>query len=79
MCPHFYNQKPLLVKQLPFVLGLNHLNALHNMLQHYLNKGFYNVKIKNSSAVFNDNHFNLIYNYFINFFIILLFIFNKFF
>ena len=28
----------------------------------YLNKGFYNVKIKNSSAVFNDNHFNLIYN-----------------
>ncbi len=28
----------------------------------YLNKGFYNVKIKNSSAVFNDNYFNLIYN-----------------
>ena len=28
----------------------------------YLNKGFYNVKIKNSSAIFNDNHFNLIYN-----------------
>ena len=28
----------------------------------YLNKGFYNVQIKNSSAVFNDNHFNLIYN-----------------
>ncbi len=28
----------------------------------YLNKGFYNVKIKNSSAVFNNNHFNLIYN-----------------
>jgi len=28
----------------------------------YLNKGFYNVKIENSSAVFNDNHFNLIYN-----------------
>ncbi len=28
----------------------------------YLNKGFYNAKIKNSSAIFNDNHFNLIYN-----------------
>ncbi len=28
----------------------------------YLNKGFYNVKIKSSSAVFNNNHFNLIYN-----------------
>ena len=28
----------------------------------YLNKGFYNVKIMNSSAIFNDNHFNLIYN-----------------
>ena len=28
----------------------------------YLNKGFYNVQIKNSSAIFNDNHFNLIYN-----------------
>ncbi len=28
----------------------------------YLNKGFYNVKIKSSSAIFNDNHFNLVYN-----------------
>ena len=28
----------------------------------YLNKGFYNIQIKNSSAVFSDNHFNLIYN-----------------
>ena len=28
----------------------------------YLNKGFYNVKIKNSSAIFNDNYFNLVYN-----------------
>ena len=28
----------------------------------YLNKGFYNVQIKNSSAIFNDNHFNLFYN-----------------
>ena len=28
----------------------------------YLNKGFYNAKITNSSAIFNDNHFNLIYN-----------------
>ena len=26
----------------------------------YLNKGFYNVKIENSSAIFNDNHFNLV-------------------
>ena len=23
---------------------------------------FYNVQIKNSSAIFNDNHFNLVYN-----------------
>ncbi len=28
----------------------------------YLNKGFYNVQIKNSSAIFNDNYFNLVYN-----------------
>ncbi len=28
----------------------------------YLNKGFYNVQVKNSSAVFNDNYFDLIYN-----------------
>ena len=28
----------------------------------YLNKGFYNVQIKNSSAIFNDNHFNLVFN-----------------
>ncbi len=28
----------------------------------YLNKGFYNVQIENSSAIFNDNHFNLVYN-----------------
>jgi Outer membrane protein/protective antigen OMA87 len=28
----------------------------------YLNKGFYKVEIKNSSAIFNDNHFNLVYN-----------------
>ena len=27
-----------------------------------MNKGFYNVKIKNSSAIFNDNFFNLVYN-----------------
>ena len=38
----------------------------------YLNKGFYNVQIESSSAVFNDNFFELIYNinsgnkYFIN-------------
>ncbi len=28
----------------------------------YLNKGFYKVQIKNSSAIFNENNFNLIYN-----------------
>ena len=28
----------------------------------FLNKGFYNVQIKNSSAIFNDNHFNLVFN-----------------
>ncbi len=28
----------------------------------YLNKGFYNVEIESSSAVFNDNFFELIYN-----------------
>ena len=38
----------------------------------YLNKGYYNVKIESSSAVFNENFFELIYNinagnkYFIN-------------
>ena len=28
----------------------------------YLNKGFYNVQIRNSSAIFNENNFNLVYN-----------------
>ena len=28
----------------------------------FLNKGFYKVEVENSSAVFNDSHFNLIYN-----------------
>ncbi len=28
----------------------------------YLNKGFYNVSIKSSSAIFNENNFNLVYN-----------------
>jgi len=28
----------------------------------YLNKGFYNVSIKHSSAIFNNNYFNLVYN-----------------
>ena len=28
----------------------------------YLNKGYYNVEIESSSAVFNDNYFELIYN-----------------
>ena len=28
----------------------------------YLNKGYYNVEIESSSAIFNDNFFELIYN-----------------
>ena len=39
-------------------IGLD-LRLLENF---YLNKGFYNVQIKNSSAIFNDNYFNLVYN-----------------
>ena len=44
-------------------LNPNQINLDQRLLERfYLNKGFYNVQIKNSSAVFNDNHFNLIYN-----------------
>ena len=44
-------------------LNPNQINLDIRLLEKfYLNKGFYNVQIKNSSAVFNDNHFNLIYN-----------------
>ena len=44
-------------------LNPNQINLDLRLLEKfYLNKGFYNVKIKNSSAIFNDNHFNLIYN-----------------
>ena len=44
-------------------LNPNQIDLDQRLLERfYLNKGFYNVQIKNSSAVFNDNHFNLIYN-----------------
>ncbi len=44
-------------------LNPNQINLDLRLLEKfYLNKGFYNVQIKNSSAIFNDNHFNLIYN-----------------
>tara|TARA_E500000178_G_scaffold8239_1_gene8162 strand:+ start:5250 stop:7478 length:2229 start_codon:yes stop_codon:yes gene_type:complete len=44
-------------------LNPNQINLDLRLLEKfYLNKGFYNVKIKNSSAIFNDNHFNLVYN-----------------
>ena len=44
-------------------LNPNQINLDLRLLEKfYLNKGFYNVQIMNSSAVFNDNHFNLIYN-----------------
>ena len=44
-------------------LNPNQINLDQRLLERfYLNKGFYNVRIKNSSAIFNDNHFNLVYN-----------------
>tara|TARA_A100001011_G_scaffold70530_1_gene72165 strand:+ start:419 stop:2647 length:2229 start_codon:yes stop_codon:yes gene_type:complete len=44
-------------------LNPNQINLDLRLLEKfYLNKGFYNVKIENSSAIFNDNHFNLVYN-----------------
>ena len=55
-------------KFLKFISNKKYLNPnqidldLRLLERFYLNKGFYNVQIKNSSAVFNENHFNLIYN-----------------
>ena len=44
-------------------LNPNQINLDQRLLERfYLNKGFYNVQIKNSSAIFNDNYFNLVYN-----------------
>ena len=44
-------------------LNPDQINLDQRLLENfYLNKGFYNVQIKNSSAIFNDNHFNLVYN-----------------
>ena len=44
-------------------LNPNQIDLDQRLLERfYLNKGFYNVQIKNSSAIFNDNHFNLVYN-----------------
>tara|TARA_B100000989_G_scaffold244546_1_gene191624 strand:+ start:261 stop:2489 length:2229 start_codon:yes stop_codon:yes gene_type:complete len=44
-------------------LNPNQINLDLRLLEKfYLNKGFYNVQIKNSSAIFSDSHFNLIYN-----------------
>ena len=51
-----------------FISNKKYLNSnqidldLRLLEKFYLNKGFYNVRIKNSSAIFNDNHFNLVYN-----------------
>ena len=51
-----------------FVSNKKYLNTnqidldLRLLERFYLNKGFYNVKIKSSSAIFNENNFNLIYN-----------------
>ncbi len=44
-------------------LNPNQINLDLRLLEKfYLNKGFYNVQIKNSSAIFNNNYFNLVYN-----------------
>ncbi len=44
-------------------LNPNQIDLDQRLLERfYLNKGFYNVQIKNSSAIFNDNYFNLVYN-----------------
>tara|TARA_B100001564_G_C20649839_1_gene676292 strand:+ start:75 stop:2303 length:2229 start_codon:yes stop_codon:yes gene_type:complete len=44
-------------------LNPNQIDLDQRLLERfYLNKGFYNVQIKNSSAIFNENHFNLVYN-----------------
>ena len=44
-------------------LNPNQIDLDQRLLERfYLNKGFYNVQIKNSSAIFNDNYFNLVFN-----------------
>ncbi len=44
-------------------LDVNRIKLDKRLLKNfYLNKGYYNVKIESSSAVFNDNFFELIYN-----------------
>ena len=44
-------------------LDLNRIELDKRLLKNfYLNKGFYNVEIESSSAVFKDNFFELIYN-----------------
>ncbi len=44
-------------------LDVNRIELDKRLLKNfYLNKGYYNVKIESSSAVFNDNFFELIYN-----------------
>ena len=44
-------------------LDVNRIKLDKRLLRNfYLNKGFYNVEIESSSAVFNDNFFELIYN-----------------
>ena len=44
-------------------LDIDRINLDKRLLRNfYLNKGYYNVEIESSSAVFNDNFFELIYN-----------------
>ena len=44
-------------------LDINRIELDQRLLKNfYLNKGFYNVEIESSSAVFRDNYFELIYN-----------------
>ena len=44
-------------------LDINRISLDKRLLKNfYLNKGYYNVEIESSSAVFNDNFFELIYN-----------------
>ncbi len=44
-------------------LDVNRIELDKRLLKNfYLNKGYYNVKIESSSAIFNDNFFELIYN-----------------
>ena len=44
-------------------LDVDRINLDKRLLKNfYLNKGYYNVQIESSSAIFNDNFFELIYN-----------------